>query len=40
MTDRISWWIDGKVILMDILSILDPPGTLRYQEIIAKERVP
>ena len=33
---RIEWWIDGAMVYLDVLSIDDPPGTGRYQKILAR----
>lgn len=34
---RISWYIDGSVTTLDVLDVQDPPGTGRYQIVIAKD---
>jgi head-tail adaptor len=33
---RIAWWIDGAMAYLDVLNIDDPPGTGRYQKILAR----
>ena len=33
---RIAWWIDGAMVYLDVLNIEDPPGTGRYQKILAR----
>ncbi len=33
---RIAWWIDGAMVYLDVLNIDDPPGTGRYQNILAR----
>lgn len=33
---RLAWWIDGAMVYLDVLNIDDPPGTGRYQEILAR----
>lgn len=34
---RISWYVDGAVLTLDVLDIADRPGTGRYQIITAKD---
>lgn len=36
---RLSWYIDGQVRTLDVLGILDPPGTGMYQLVYAKDHV-
>lgn len=33
---RICWYVDGEVIYLDVLNIDDPPGTGRFQKILAR----
>lgn len=34
---RIAWFVDGRQLYLTVLNINDPPGTGRYQNIIAKD---
>lgn len=34
---RIAWFVDGRQLYLTVLNINDPPGTGRYQTVIAKD---
>ena len=33
---RIAWYVNGATVYLDVLAIDDPPGTGRYQKIVAR----